>query len=99
MTEVRIIFPDQRLQDYLACWDTPKEARQDLFAHIIPIIEQRLLDLRRVVIQMDEFYYFNKKLKLRKAFRQSEEDLLELVEIMWKGEERKLEWKIKPASF
>jgi len=97
--EVRIIFPDQRLKDYLACWDTPGQARQDLFTHIVPIIEQRLLDLRRTVIQMDEEYYFNKRLKLRKAFRQSEEDLRELVEIMWKGEERKLEWRIKHASF
>lgn len=99
MTEVCISFPDARLEDYLACWDTPEQARQDLFAHIVPIIEQRLLELRRNTIKMDEEYYFNKRLQLRKAFRQSEEDLRELRDVLWKGEERKLEWRIGPAYF
>lgn len=102
MTEVWISFylgPDNEIEnDYLACWDTPGQARQDLFRRIVPLMEQRLRDLKRGSIIIDEEYYFNKRLKIRKAFRECEEDLAELAEVLWKDEEKQLEWEIVPAK-
>lgn len=91
MVEVRILG-DSR---YRAAWDTYEEARADLLSHIVPAMERKLRSLRNEGIVIDTEYYFNKRGRLRKAIKESDEELRSIASILWLHDPKGLQWYLK----
>lgn len=92
MTEVLIKFPGA-VKEELALWDTYEQALRYLCSFVVPMMERRALELED---SLDKEFYFNKRGHVRKAVMNSERDLRDLADVLWKdGEEGKLEWEIK----
>lgn len=91
MTEVWIQIPQG---EQLACWDTYEQALRYLCAFLVPLLEERVKTLEDGQVFIDKEYYFNKRGHVRKAIMKNEEDLRDLVEVLWKNDEEGPKWKI-----
>lgn len=93
MTEVWFKFPNNKAEE-LACWDTYEQALRYLCASLVPLLEDRVKTLEAGQVFIDKEYYFNKRGHVRKAIMKNEDDLRDLVEVLWKNDDEAPKWTI-----